>query len=299
MNISMIKQNLYGALMLSVMIGVGLTQAAEPVPAMAPLIKDDKATIEAADLQQDAMRIPTKDRAPLMSNPTIVKRMAGNLYLRRVLAKQAVDMGLDKRPDVATALALARDKVLSEARVSVGEGEPPSDAELTKMAEHEYNIRKAEFAKPEEVRVRHILIRQESKDAKQTAEALLKRIQAGEDFVKLAQEKSEDPGSKANGGDLGFFARGRMVKPFEEAAFALQNPGDISPLVETKFGWHILKLEVRSPAGTHPFEAVKDDLKNDIAAKILKQRRAELTNPIMDGMKYDDGAVEAFAAKYR
>jgi peptidyl-prolyl cis-trans isomerase C len=297
MNIPVIPKCFSKVMLLGILVASGQTLAAESMPK--PLIQDDKATITAADVAQDAMRIPTKDRAELLSNPTIVKRMAGNLYLRRVLAKQALDMGLEKRPDVAAALAIARDKVLSDARISAGDGDPPPTADLEKMAFHEYNIRQADFSKPDEVRVRHILIRNETKDAKQKAEAILQRLKSGEDFVALAREVSEDPGSKEKGGDLGFFTRGRMVKPFEEAAFALKQPGELSPLVETKFGWHILKLEVFSPAGVRPFESIKDDLVREVATKILNQRRSDLTNPILDAMKFDDAAVEAFAAKYR
>jgi hypothetical protein len=82
------------------------------------------------------------------------------------------------------------------------------------------------------------------KEARAKAEAVLQRVRAGEDFATLARQFSTDPGSKDSGGDLGWFGRGMMVKPFEEAAFALK-PGEVSGIVESQFGFHIIKLEER------------------------------------------------------
>ncbi|SHK23551.1 foldase protein PrsA [Caminicella sporogenes DSM 14501] len=90
---------------------------------------------------------------------------------------------------------------------------------------------------PIKVRARHILVKDEK-----LAKDLLKRIKAGEDFAQLAKEYSEDPGSKEKGGDLGYFSRGVMVPEFEEAAFSLKK-GEVSDLVKTRFGYHIIKTE--------------------------------------------------------
>src|SRR5947209_10241506 len=82
----------------------------------------------------------------------------------------------------------------------------------------------------------------DSTPARQKAEDLLKRVRAGEDFTALAKEFSEDPGSRAQGGDLGWFGRGQMIKEFEDAAFALKR-GEVSGVVESPFGYHIIKVE--------------------------------------------------------
>ena len=97
-----------------------------------------------------------------------------------------------------------------------------------------------------EVTARHILVSPDSLVSADSARALVAslrdRVLAGEDFAALAREVSDDPGSGSRGGDLGTFGRRRMVAPFEEAAFALQNPGDLSEPVETQFGWHLIQL---------------------------------------------------------
>lgn len=102
-----------------------------------------------------------------------------------------------------------------------------------------------------EIRARHILLRvpadatpQQRDSVEALAESLRARAESGEDFAELATEYSQDPGSAARGGDLDFFGRGRMVAPFEEAAFQL-DPGEISPVVETAYGYHVIKLEER------------------------------------------------------
>ncbi len=128
------------------------------------------------------------------------------------------------------------------------------------------------FQRPEQVRARHILMAvdqgadEDSKaEAKTRAEAARKRAQNGEDFAALATELSEGP-SAPNGGDLGFFSADRMVKPFADAAFALE-PGAISQVVETQFGYHVIKVEERRPASTQSLDEVRDPLRNALVER--------------------------------
>ncbi len=129
-----------------------------------------------------------------------------------------------------------------------------------------YDANPDKFNKPEEVRASHILItvKPDADDAQKKAarteiEKIQARIKAGEDFATLAKENSKDPGSKENGGDLGFFTRGQMVKPFEDAAFALK-PGMVSDIVETQFGYHIIKVTDRKAAGKYSLDEIKTKL---------------------------------------
>lgn len=126
------------------------------------------------------------------------------------------------------------------------------------------------FKHPELVKARHILIRSDASDseeekaaARSKIEEIQKRIQAGEDFSEIARAESDDPGSAANGGDLGAFPKGRMVKPFEDAAFDLE-AGQTSSIVETQFGFHLIKVDERIPEGVSSLDEVRDRLKEHL-----------------------------------
>ncbi len=123
-----------------------------------------------------------------------------------------------------------------------------------------------EFESPEEVRASHILIRSAETDsaavraeARKKTEGILAELRGGRDFADAAKEHSQDPGSKQNGGDVGYFSRGRMVPQFEAAAFTL-GIGKISDVVETPFGFHILKVTEKRAARLIPIEEVRDKI---------------------------------------
>ncbi len=131
------------------------------------------------------------------------------------------------------------------------------------------------FKQPDQVSARHILIKvdpeadeDQLKAARQKIEAIEERLQADEDFAELARELSEGP-SAAKGGDLGFFERRQMVKPFSDAAFALK-PGEISGIVQTRFGYHLIKVEDRKPESKLAYEEVRERLEQS-----LKQQKSE------------------------
>ncbi|HJQ84469.1 MAG TPA: SurA N-terminal domain-containing protein [Candidatus Binatia bacterium] len=148
----------------------------------------------------------------------------------------------------------------------------PTDGEIAEY----YELHKDErFTEPEQVRARHILVKapadaEAKAAARKKASDLLARVKAGGDFAALAKQ-SDDPGSAANGGDLGLFPRGRMTPAFEKAAFDLA-PGTVSDLVETPFGFHVIKVEEHREGGTKPLDAVRDE----IVATLGKERSFEL-----------------------
>ncbi|VVD83286.1 Peptidyl-prolyl cis-trans isomerase D [Pandoraea capi] len=166
----------------------------------------------------------------------------------------------------------------------------PSDDALRKM----YNDNLKQYTTQEERRASHILIASpadaspaDHAKAKAKAEAILAQIKKNpNDFAKLASENSEDPGSKANGGDLGFFARDAMVKPFADAAFSLKGEGDISDVVKSDFGYHIIKLTGIKPSQTKSFDEVKsqlaDQYRQQEAAKSYAKLADQFTNSVYE-----------------
>jgi peptidyl-prolyl cis-trans isomerase C len=150
-----------------------------------------------------------------------------------------------------------------------------------------YEQNPEKFKQGERVRASHILIRTaENADVKTKTEArakaddVLKQVRAGKDFAELAKHFSQDPGSAANGGDLGYFAQGQMVGPFEQAAFTLK-PGAVSEVVETPFGFHIIKVADKQAARTIPL----DEVKPQIEQFLQNQRRQEKTEAFINSLK--------------
>jgi peptidyl-prolyl cis-trans isomerase C len=158
--------------------------------------------------------------------------------------------------------------------------------DLTEQAKEAYQANPEKYLIPEQIQAAHVLLKAASQEEiaqrRDEAKAILTRAQQGEDFAKLAREFSEDEGSASQGGDLGFFPRGRMVAEFEEAAFALQEPGEISDIVETPFGLHIIKLESRRPEQQLTFEKVKDSLIISLKQKYVRERLQDWYQQVSD-----------------
>jgi peptidyl-prolyl cis-trans isomerase C len=130
-----------------------------------------------------------------------------------------------------------------------------------------YDLHQSEFEQKESVRASHILVlvkenasADEKKKAEEKMDKIRKELDGGADFADVAKKFSEDPGSAKRGGELGFFSRGMMVKPFEEAAFALKD-GETSGVVTSRFGMHIIKRHEHKSAGLAGFDEVKEKIK--------------------------------------
>lgn len=226
---------------------------------------------------------------------------------------QLIDAGVEvSDAEVRDALRYQRDGVRLALVVLDPEG--PADevaveeAEIAAMLADQaarvrefYDQNPQRFKQPERIRARHVLVRvapgaseEQEAEARGRIEAALARLNDGEDFEAVAREVSEDPGSKDQGGDLGFFARGQMVPPFEEAAFALE-PGATSEIVRTDFGFHVIRLEERKPAEERSFDEAAREIAEELVRKDLARAQVEadakaLEEAVRDGKSLVDAA---------
>ncbi len=233
-----------------------------------------KKKVTMSDLERVIGYYTEDKRSAIEQNPRNKVNLLRRLVQATVLADLARKEGLEKDPKIKArlsyffnellAMEFVREKVINNIKVS--------EEDIRQY----YNANIEKFKQKESVRARHILIKvPENADAtvrekaRKKAEDLLKRVKAGEDFKKLASEYSEDPGSAKKGGDLGYFTRGRMVKPFEDAAFSLK-PGEVSGIVKTKFGYHIIKVLDKKPGGVMPLDAVRGVIKKKVIQELTR-----------------------------
>jgi len=182
----------------------------------------------------------------------------------KLAAKKAQTEKLDESPEFARKLAYYRDKLAMEQLLG-----SVAKAATTEEAERKAYDEAAKAEPPqEEIHARHILVPTEDE-----AKAALARIKGGEDFAKVATELSKDP--SADGGDLGWFTKDRMVPEFSDAAFKLKK-GEVSDPVKTQFGWHVIKIEDVRTKSFPPFEQVKDQAARYVSQKAESEAIAQL-----------------------
>jgi peptidyl-prolyl cis-trans isomerase C len=260
------------------------TASADPIIMSAGNVTVHKSEFEAA------LKTLPPEYQGMLSQPSGRKQFADDFLRMRLLASEGTKAGLQNDPDVISQLNLMRENLVATAELKkIDSGITVSDAEIQKA----YADNAKEY---EKVKARHILIApkgsaaaQPGKDltdeqAKAKAEDLRKQILAGASFEELAKKESDDTGSGARGGDLGSFAHGAMVPEFEQAAFSAKI-GEVTPVVKTQFGYHIIKVDGHENT---PLEEVRPTLE-----KNLKQTKLHAA---LDAMK--DNAHPTFDDAY-
>lgn len=231
---------------------VPAADAAAPSPdAVVATVGDEPITegdlsFAAEDLGQELSQIPPTDRRAFLV--TVLIDM-------KVMAQAARTAGLDQSDVFKQRLGYLEDRALRRAYFA----EKVAAAVTEDSLHTAYDAYVASFQPTEEVHAKHILVA-----TKEDADAIEAELKAGKPFEVLAMEKSLDPGGAQNGGDLGFFSRGMMVKPFEDAAFALTDVGQVSEPIQSQFGWHVIKLEEKRQSAPKTFEEMAPELQQQV-----------------------------------
>jgi peptidyl-prolyl cis-trans isomerase C len=176
--------------------------------------------------------------------------LVGYVIDLKIGAKAAEDAKMGEGGDFAKRLTYFREKILLDEYLSRASKKAVNLESAKKLYDETTKSLKPE----EEVRARHILVEQEEE-----AQKVFARVKGGEDFAKVALEVSKDPGSGKTGGDLGYFSRDRMVKPFADAAFGAEKGALVAP-VKSQFGWHIIKVEDKRTKPVPGFEEVRPQI---------------------------------------
>jgi peptidyl-prolyl cis-trans isomerase C len=220
-----------------------------------------------AELGQEIANVPPDTRRQLL-----LEYMIENI----TFADAAEAAKLDKTPDFDARMAHAKRRLLRDVYFDTAVRGAIKDSEAQAFYDEQVKTIKPQ----DEANARHILV-----DKKELADEIAGKLKAGGDFAALAKEHSKDPGSKDNGGSLGFFGKGQMVPQFEETAFKL-GKGEVSAPVQSQFGWHIIKLDDKRTRAAPPFEGVKERIMQSLIGQkgqtIATDLRAKAKLEIID-----------------
>jgi peptidyl-prolyl cis-trans isomerase C len=241
------------------------------------------AKVNGVEIRQSDVALAEEDVGPNVPAPTEeAKRDYLIAYLTDMilLAKDAEAKKVQDSAEFKRRLAFSRNKVLMDSALKGAGKDAITDQSLHAV----YDEAVKQMGEEQEVHARHILFRSPENDeaagkqAEEKAKATLVRVKKGEDFGALASELSEDPGTKASGGDLGYFAKDQMVPEFATVAFQLDK-GQVSDPVKTAFGWHIIKVEDKRKREVPGFDQVRGQLESYVTRKaqveLVNKLRAE------------------------
>lgn len=235
------------------------------------LAEVNSGSITTGDFDSELKNLPEYLKA-MADTPQGRKEMLDTMIIRELILQQATKDGLDKGPEIEDKLQDLKKRLIVESflKKKVEVESKVSDEDMKTF----YEQNKDKFKSGEQIKASHILVKTE-KEAKD----ILAQLKSGGNFEELAKKHSVDS-SSAKGGDLGWFGKGSMVPVFEKAATALKE-GQISDVVKSDFGFHIIKLTGKRPAGIRPFEEVKEQIKG----AIMPTKQQEVFQKIKDDLK--------------
>jgi peptidyl-prolyl cis-trans isomerase C len=265
------------ALALALVAVVPVAGAQSPVV----LISNSLAQVTKGEYEAELLKLPPDMREGFANNPRRVNDLLVRILVQKSLAAQARAQKLDVRPDTAMRLALEVDRFLAAIELEAVEKAAAAefDASIARQevrARELYLVDKARFTTPAQVSATHILFDSKKRspdEARRLAVEARAKIAAGADMGKLAREVSDDPSAAANGGSLGWFSEKDMDPAFSAAAFALAKAGDLSPPVQSQFGWHVIRLDDKRQPATQSYEEARDTIMAELRRRYVDQKR--------------------------
>lgn len=230
------------------------------------LIEGPEVNLTASDMEKAILSIPEPIRVNLVKVPKKLQELMDSTYLTKTVAHRAKQHGLAENPQTAAELWNSDLNILAAAEIDAfTEKSMGGSGDFELLAEERYLVDREDYRTEEILVASHILIKPANTGTEQEALTEAERIRAelvsGKlSFEEAAKQYSADKGSAIKGGALGSFGKGKMVKPFEDAAFSIEKEGDISEPVKTSFGYHLIRLDDRSPSRLRSFEEVKGDI---------------------------------------
>ena len=240
------------------------------------------------DIDAFAQKIPEKDRAGFFDSPKRLENILNNMLLRKQLAAQARKQNLDKDPIVGRQLEQAADEVLSSAAIENYRASIKLP-DFEGLAQEYYLVHKEEFAVPGAFEVKHVLVSNKQRSDEE-AKARIAEVEAAarahpDQFDALVEKYSDDP-SKAENHGLIADSGGKTSRAFSDAAKALKNPGDISRVVKTSFGYHVLQLVSHQPDTQKSFADVRPEIVKKLRDSYISKQMDQYTGEIR-GRKID------------
>lgn len=246
------------------------------------LMKYQGVIVTRADFDAEVRRIPEENRLEVLASQSRIAQILDNLLLNSVFSSEARKIGLHKDPAFINELRLAEDRLLARDYMN---------DRMKKLSLPDFEARAKEFYKvnPEKytlkpmVNASHILVTikdGKKEEALKQANDFYNQLLSGANFDEMATRQSDDKSAKKNGGRLGWFSADQMVKEFSDAAFALEKAGDISKPVESRFGYHLIKLQDKKQGGLRDYAEVRNGIIEMLKAEYLASAKKDIIGSV-------------------
>jgi peptidyl-prolyl cis-trans isomerase C len=268
----------------------------------AELLHGNGVVVTQEQILGEALQLPYDVRSNILSSDTALRDYVDQTYDDLMIEKLAQEQGIAKKQEIVHKIDLMKRKILVQAfmqemRLAI---QVPDFTDLARLYYRGFKRKYSQESKPQ---VRHILLKISSTDCfgevEKKAQQLLARLHSGEPFEELAKTYSEDAGSAPKGGDLGEIAKGKTVPAFEKAAYDLENIGDLSGLVRSRFGIHIIQLTGRTEQKTSSFDEVKTRIVKHLTkvyvGNEMSRRKRELLG--YENVEVNHQALDEFVAR--